>query len=285
MGSEMCIRDSPRLLSAEQAGGVSNRHKSVIMVFLPGGPSHLDIWDLKPDAPVEIRGEFRPIQTCLPGVQICEYLPRLAQRLDRFTIIRSLVGAKNDHASELCYSGYGYKDSQARQQPSLGAAVSRLQGPVDPAVPPFVSLSHPTPNRWSDPGRPGFVGPAHAPFRPAGEDRRNIVLEGISLDRLSDRSQLRTAFDQFRRKVDQSGVMESLDLYSRQALEVLTSSRLLSAIDLEQEDPRVLDRYGSGSLAPVDDGAPLHNEDFLICLLYTSPSPRDGLLARRASSA
>ena len=71
----------PTLLRAEGTAGTSNRHKSVIMVFLPGGPSHLDIWDLKPEAPVEIRGEFQPIPTAVPGVQICEHLPRLAQRM------------------------------------------------------------------------------------------------------------------------------------------------------------------------------------------------------------
>lgn len=78
------------------------------MIFLPGGPSHLDIWDLKPDAPVEIRGGFEPIQTSIPGYHVCEHMPKFAQNLDRFTIIRSLVGAKNEHASELCLSGFGY---------------------------------------------------------------------------------------------------------------------------------------------------------------------------------
>jgi hypothetical protein len=254
----------PNLLRADATAGKSNRHKSVIMVFLPGGPSHLDIWDLKPDAPVEIRGEFKPIQTSLPGVQLCEHLPQLAQRLDRFAIIRSLVGAKNEHASELCFSGFGYQDSLLRNQPSLGAAVSKLQGPAHPAVPPFVSLCHATPNRWQDPGRSGFLGPAHNPFRPAGEDRGNMVLDGITLDRLTDRKQLRTAFDRFRRNVDDSSIMESVDLYTQQAIEVLTSSRLLQALEIDREDPRVSRRYGSGTLDAVDDGAPLYNEDFLM---------------------
>ena len=81
----------PALLRAEANSPRPERHKSVIMVFLPGGPSHLDIWDLKPDAPVEIRGEFRPIQTAIPGVQLCEHLPRLAQQVERFAIILSLI--------------------------------------------------------------------------------------------------------------------------------------------------------------------------------------------------
>lgn len=254
----------PQLLQAEAVSGKSNRHKAVIMVFLPGGPSHQDIWDLKPDAPVEVRGEFRPIDTCLPGVQICEHLPQLSQNLDRFAVIRSLVGAKNEHASELCFSGYGYADSKLREQPAMGAAVSRLQGPVDRGVPPFISLVHPTPNNWRDPGRPGFLGPAHAPFKPDGEGRANMVLNGISLDRLDNREQLLTSFDRFRREVDASGVMDGLDAYTQQALQVLTSSRLVEALDIEREDPQVRERYGRGSLDPVDDGSPMHNEDFLI---------------------
>ncbi|MBC8355974.1 MAG: DUF1501 domain-containing protein [Planctomycetes bacterium] len=254
----------PSLLRAESVSDKPKRHKSVIMVFLPGGPSHLDIWDMKPEAPVEIRGEFRPIQTAIPGVNLCEHLPRLAQRLDEFAIIRSLVGAKNEHASELCFSGYGYADSLSRNQPSLGAAVSKLLGPVHPAIPPFTSLVHSTPNGWQDPGRPGFVGPAHIPFRPADEHKQSMSLGELSLERLRDRRQLRTSFDRFRRGVDASGLMDSVDQYTNQAIEVLTSNRLLTALEVEREDPRVRERYGHGSLDAVDDGAPMHNEDLLV---------------------
>jgi len=258
----LTLRD---VLWAEDVAQTPNRrHKSVIMVFLPGGPSHMDIWDLKPNAPAEIRGEFQPISTSIPGVQICEHLPRLAQRMEDLTIIRSLVGAKNEHASEICYSGWGYNDSKLRNQPSLGAAVSKLQGPASSGVPPFVSMTHPTPNNWTDPGRPGFVGAAHRPFRPAGEDRKNMVLDGITLNRLNDRRQLRSSFDQFRRGVDASGVMDSVDVYTQQAMDVLTSSRLLNALDLSREDPAVVDSYGPNSTDAVDDGAPMNNHDFLI---------------------
>jgi len=253
----------PSLLRAEEASSTPQRHKSVIMVFLPGGPSHQDIWDLKPDAPKEIRGEFRPIQTSIPGFHLCEHLPGLASQMDRFAVIRSLVGAKNEHASEICFSGFGYKDSQERNQPSLGAAASKLLGPVDPAIPPFVSLCHTTPNRWKDPGRSGFLGSAHRPFLPAGEDRQNMALNGLTLTRLQSRKQLRDTFDRFRRGLDASGVMDSVDRFSQQALDVLTSGRLLEALDVEREEPRVRRRYGQGSLDAVDDGAPLNNEDFL----------------------
>jgi len=254
----------PDLLRAEAADGGSGKHKSVIMVFLPGGPSHLDIWDLKPDAPREIRGEFSPIQTALPGIHLSEHLPQLAQRLNEFAIIRSLVGAKNEHASELCLSGFGYADSKARNQPSLGSAVSTLQGPVHASVPPFVSLIHDTPNNWKDPGRAGFLGPAHAPFRPAGKDRENMILNGVSLQRLNDRKRLRHAIERFRAEVDRTGAMHSVDHFTQQAMQVLTSSRLLNALEVDREDPRIRARYGRGSMDAVDDGAPMHNEDFLI---------------------
>jgi len=253
----------PDLLRADAASGNRNNHKSVIMVFLPGGPSHMDIWDLKPDAPVEVRGEFSPISTSVPGIQICEHLPKLAQQMDRFAIIRSLVGAKNEHASELCFSGFGYADSALRNQPSLGSAISNLQGPVNSDCPPFISLSHPTPNNWKDPGRAGFAGPAHKPFQPKDEGLQDLVLS-MPRQRLNDRQQLLTSIDRYRRQAEVSGVMQSVDSYTRQAFELLTSSRLLQALDLKNEDPRTLEKYGSGSLDPVDDGSPMHNEDFLL---------------------
>lgn len=252
----------PEILRAEEAAGKPNGHKSVIMVFLPGGPSHLDIWDLKPDAPKEIRGEFQPISTSVPGVQLCEHLPKLAQQMDRFTIIRSLVGAKNEHASELCLSGYGYADSARRNQPSLGAATSRIQGPAVAGVPPFVSLCHSTPNNWKDPGRAGFLGASHSPFRPQAEGRADMQLT-IPRNRLNDRRSLLASVDRYRRDVDASGVLDSVDTYTRQALEVLTSSRLLQALDLDREDPKVRAKYGPHSSDAVDDGAPMNNEDFL----------------------
>ena len=253
----------PELLRADAKHGNGNSHKSVIMVFLPGGPSHLDIWDLKPTAPVEVRGEFLPIQTSVPGIQICEHLPKLAQQMDRFAIIRSLVGAKNEHASELCFSGFGYADSATRNQPSLGAAVSYLQGSVKPDCPPFISLAHPTPNHWTDPGRAGFVGPAYKPFQPKDQGLQDLVLS-MPRKRLGDRRKLLASMDRYRRDAETSGVMESVDSYTQQAFELLTSNRLLQALDVKNEDPRVRERYGRGSLDAVDDGAPMHNEDFLL---------------------
>ena len=257
----------PQLLQANDLsndkGSRDRRHKSVIMVFLPGGPSHLDIWDIKPNAPVEIRGEFKPIQTSLPGFQICEHMPKLAQRMEKFTIIRSLVGAINEHASEICYSGWSYRDSQIRNQPCMGSAISHLQGSANRAIPPFISMTHPTPNRWTDPGRAGFVGPAHKPFRPSDEGKADLTLS-MSRERLQDRGQLLKSIDQIQHNLDASGEINSVDAYTRQALELLTSNQLLNALDIEKEDQRTRERYGIGTLDPVDDGAPMHNQDFLI---------------------
>ena len=136
----------PQILKAEEASsapsGKKLPHKAVIMIYLSGGPSHQDMYDLKMDAPVEIRGSFKPIQTNVPGIEICEHMPRLAQMMDKFAIIRSLYGSPDQHASDTCLSGFpiGAKGRQDNR-PSLGSAVSRLHGAVDRAVPPFVGLT------------------------------------------------------------------------------------------------------------------------------------------------
>jgi hypothetical protein len=123
----------PQLLRAEAASGVVRSHKAVIIVFLAGGPPHQDMFDLKPDAPDGIRGEYRPISTDLPGLDICEHMPRLARMMNKFVVIRSLVGAGGQHSAGQCLTGYNDLISKAQGgRPSLGAVVSRLQGPVKP---------------------------------------------------------------------------------------------------------------------------------------------------------
>src|SRR3954464_13292436 len=127
-------------LAAEARAGTRSSHKAVIMVFLCGGPPHQDMVDLKPNAPAEIRGEFKPIKTNVPGIEICEHLPKLAGMMDKFAIIRSLVGARDEHASQICNHGYTVAELRQNHVPCLGSVVSKLQGPVDPAIPPFVGL-------------------------------------------------------------------------------------------------------------------------------------------------
>src|SRR5438093_394552 len=133
------------------------------------------------------------------------------------------------------------------------------------AVPPFIGLAPKMGHmEWADPGKPGFLGVAHAPFKPDGAGKEDMVLNGVTLDRLADRKALLAGFDNFRRDVDASGLMEGLDAFNERAFGVLTSSKLLEALDLQKEDPRVVQRYGKGDPKNRDDGGPKLMEHFLI---------------------
>ena len=255
----------PQLLQAEAQMGIRRSHKAVIMIFLPGGPSHQDMFDLKMDAPKEIRGEFKPISTKVPGIQICEHLPKLAALMDKLTIIRSMVGAIDDHNAFQCLTGRISRNQPPGGWPCLGSVLSKLQGPVNKDVPPFVGLSPKMGHvPWSDAGMPGFLGVAQAPFKPDGAGKADMVLNGVTLDRLADRKNLLVNFDKFRRDVDASGMMEGLDSFNEQAFGLLTSSRLLEALDIEKEDPKVRAMYGKGDPKNRDDGGPKLMEHMLI---------------------
>lgn len=255
----------PELLRAESAAGIRNSHKSCIMIFLPGGPPHQDMFDLKPDAPAEIRGEFRPIGTNVPGIEICELFPELAKRMDKFAIIRSIVGATGDHYAHQCMTGRPHQNQPPGGWPSIGAWVSRLKGAVNPGVPPFVSLAYKCAHGpWGDPGAAGFLGVAHSPFRLIGGNSDEMVLQGITLERLKNRQQLLTSFDTFRREADTRGLMDGIDSFNQQAIGILTSSKLAEALDINQEKPETVARYGKGIIQPRDDGAPRMTENFLI---------------------
>ncbi len=254
----------PQLLQAESSAGIRRSHKAVIMIFLPGGPSHQDIFDLKMEAPSEVRGEFKPIPTNVPGIQICEHLPRLAKQMNRMAIIRSMVGALDDHDAFQCLTGRTVRNQPPGGWPSLGAVVTKLQGPVNKFVPPFVGLSPKMGEmRWARAGEPGFLGPAFGPFKPEGAGKTDMVLNGVTLDRLADRKTLLASFDTFRRDVDSSGMMEGLDAFNQQAFGLLTSSKLLEALDIEKEDPKVRANYGKGDPKNRDDGGPKLMEHFL----------------------
>ena len=151
----------PQILQAQQQSGTRLGHKAVIMIFLPGGPPHQDMFDLKPEAPAEIRGEFKPISTNVPGIQICEHLPKLAKLMDKMSIIRSIVGATGGHDAVQCLTGRSNRGMPTGGWPSLGSVLSKLEGSVNRAVPPFVGLSETTKHvEWSDPGASGFLGHA-----------------------------------------------------------------------------------------------------------------------------
>src|SRR5262245_26076138 len=252
---------------AEAHAGTSSRHKAVINIFLGGGPPHQDMWEIKTEAPAEIRGEFKPIATNVPGIQIGEVFKRIATVMDKCVVIRSVVGATGGHDAVQCMTGWPIRNlSGLGGRPSLGSVVGKLQGPVDPAVPPFVALAAPTKHMpWSDGGQPGFLGTAYAPFKPDGQGMSDLVLKGTSLEQLPDRKTLLASFDNLRREVDASGTMKGMDAITERALSVLTSSRLLEALDLSHESEKVRARYGDGKPYNFQfDGAPTVNDQLLL---------------------
>jgi len=269
-----------QLLRAEAQAGIARSHKAVIMIFLAGGPPHMDMFDLKPDAPSDIRGEYAPIPTNVPGLEICEHMPRLAQMMDKFAVVRSLVGAGGDHSAGQCLTGYKDMISKAQGgRPSLGAVVSLLQGPVHGDVPPFVGLSPRTGElRWGNPGNPGYLGLAHAPFTPFRSEsngnrnsKQGTGDAGLSLDdtaiepeRLAGRRSLLALLDNLRRKIDHDDAMLGMDSFNQRAFEVLSSRRVFEALNLSKEDPRLRARYGIGDMRNEDDGPPCCMDHFLM---------------------
>ncbi|MDA7527868.1 DUF1501 domain-containing protein [Planctomicrobium sp.] len=245
----------PSLLRAESAAGVGRSPKSVIMIYLVGGPPHQDMFDLKPNAPSEIAGPWRPIATNVPGMEICEAFPRLAQLGDKLTVIRSLVGNQSGHDAIQVFNGHHPRNpTPSGGWPQFGSMVSKVQGPSDPSAPPFVSLCYPcTHGPYNEPGS-GFLGTPHTPFRPLGPTRADMTLNGVTADHLADRVSLLKNFDQLRRDIDVGTTMEGLDAFTEQAMGLLTSSRLADALDLSKEDPATIERYGTGNPKISIDG-------------------------------
>ncbi len=274
----------PEILRAEatnvvgRSSGATRTAKGIIMVLLPGGPSHLDTFDLKPDAPAEIRGEFQPIATNQPGLEICELLPRLARVADKLTIIRSLNGFRDDHNTHWCSTGWESHPPMDSSPivagfppgdwPSMGSILSKQLGPRVPGVPPAVDLTPIDPDARfilrTPPTQPGYLGSAHAGFEVEAVDRRNIRLNGTTLDRIADRRALLTSFDRFRREVDQGGLSDGIDEFHRQALEVLASPRLAEALDLSREDETTRGLYGLTRAWPQERNGKTLLDQFLL---------------------
>ena len=256
------------ILRAEtRAGTTSQRHKGVINIFLGGGPPHQDMWDIKTEAPSEIRGEFKPIATKVPGIQIGEVFPEIAARMDKCVVIRSVVGSSGGHDAFQCMSGWPQSNMRAMGgRPSLGAVAAKVQGPVDPSVPPFVGLAARTQHApWSDAGGPGFLGASYAAFKPDGPGMANLTLRGASVETLADRRRLLSSFDSLRSDLDGSGVYKTVDALTERALGVLTSSKLVEALDLSKESAKVRERYGDGKPYQYQfDGAPTVNDQLLM---------------------
>ena len=233
----------PKLLQAEQASAGRATGKSIINIYLAGGPTHLDTFDLKPTAAREFRGEFQPIPTNVPGMQICELMPKLSQVGDKFSVIRSISGLRDEHAPQQSDSGWSEQSLRNMGgRPGIGSVMSKLWGPsqttANGTAPTFVDLTG-----WT---KTGFTGQINAGFRPDGEGRQNLSLnQTVSLRRLDDRKALLNGLDRLQRNVDQSGMLTAIDSYTDRAVGIVTSGELAKAMDLRQEDPRQLERYGA----------------------------------------
>src|SRR5436309_1035555 len=215
------------------------------------------------DAPSEVRGEFKPIETNVPGIQVCKLVPRLAKMMDKLAVVRSLVGARDEHANPICLSGYPLAEA-SKDQPSLGAAISKIYGPVERTVPPFVDLIPKTQHKpYSIPAATGFLGRGYSAARPDEQGAADMVLSGITLDRLADRRRLLASVDHFRRMAERSEMVQATDAISQQAFDILTSRKFVEALDVSREDPKVREKYGHGQDGVVGDAAPCKNEQFL----------------------
>ncbi len=260
-----------QLLAAEQVAGGGRKHKALIMIYMAGAPPHQDLIDLKPDAPKEYRGILNPISTNVPGIQISELLPNLAKIMDKWSGIRSIIGAPNgSHDSFMCYSGrkgstFNTSGQASGGWPSIGATLSKLQGTTKAGVPPFIGLApkagHPP---YGASGKPGFLGAAHGPFKPTNHSKGDLVLNGVTESRFGRRKSLLERFDLFRRDVDASGRLVGMDAFTEQALGILTSSKMADAMNLEKESLKSRERYGKGDVKNFGDGAPRNNTHFLL---------------------
>jgi len=218
----------------------SARGKSVVMIWMRGGPSHIDSFDMKPNAPAEVRGEFQPIPTNVPGIHICEHTPLLADMMDKLAIVRGIKSNDlGDHTPHYIITG----SPDRGKRPAFGGVVSHLR-PRSDGLPPYVSLMYDPPRLYDNEG-PVYLGPAHRPFAPRTEGLENLSLpKGVSLDRLRDRRNLLHEFDSMNREVDCSGAMSGLDTFTQRALKIVTSPRARDAFDLSQESAETYARYG-----------------------------------------
>ena len=257
----------PDILRAESLAGRTSNQKAVINIFLGGGPPHQDMWDIKVDAPREIRGEFDPIRTNVSGIEIGECFPKIAAMMDKFVAIRSVVGNDGAHDAFQTLTGWPRNSIQSvGGRPSIGAVASKMFGPSDPGVPPAVALAAKTQHvPWSEPGGTGYLGAAYQAFKPDGEGTSDMKLNGISVDRLQDRRAVLAGLDRLKREVDGTGMLKGMDAFSQAAFGVLTSSKLVDALDLSKEDPKLREKYGDGKPYKYQyDGAPTCNEHVLM---------------------
>jgi len=233
------------------------------MVYLTGGIGHQDTFDLKPQAPVEMRGEFRQIATAVPGTAFCEHLPKLAGCADKFTVLRSIVGQRDEHSSFQSVTGFTMGETAQRKLPHFGSIVSKVQGGTDSLTPPFIDLFPTMQHRPYNSTGAGYLGSAYHQVRADGEDLNSMKLRYIERPQFEGRQRLLMGLDEMRRRQDARGFSDADESY-RRAFEVMTSSRIIEAMDVEREDVAVRERYGKGSSKHLGDGAPMWNDQLLI---------------------
>lgn len=258
----------PDMLRMHAEGNASQRGKSVILLWLDGGPSQLETYDPKPDAPVEYRGPYNSIPTRLPGVRLCEMLPGQARLANDLIFVRSLHHGTGDHFAGAHWMLTGRFGSTAvnlpQKYPSAGSYVARVKGANQPGLPAYVGL----PAAESVYLFPGYMGSAYlgGAYNPFAVDRTNVYLsaadkryvgspswlhqfQASAIAKAEGRRDLLAGFDQIRRDVDRSGVLDSMDRYQQQALDMILGGRTRTAFDLDKEDPKLSDRYGQGPWA------------------------------------
>ncbi|HLN26654.1 MAG TPA: DUF1501 domain-containing protein [Gemmataceae bacterium] len=243
----------PALLQARDKAtmpGTSARRTSVILFWLSGGPSHLDMWDPKPAAPIEVRGPFGTIATRVPGVHLCEHLPLQARIMDRLTLIRSVDCRASDHTPITMQAGnpLARRTNDGKDgggYPSMGSVTARFRGSNDPALPAFVGLA----DSWkADVWGAGHLGTAFEPVQGTKLAGRMALPPGISVSRLQDRENLRHQFDRLQADLDTGTTMARMDRYGLQAVEMVVSGKAQKAFRLDEEADRVRDSYGRDSL-------------------------------------
>lgn len=240
-----------RLLAGEESVSPPDRDFSVILMWANGGPSHLETFDLKPDAPAEYRGEFTPIRTNVPGMEICELLPNLAKMADKFSLVRSLHHNRNEHSGGTNRFLSGYTPTAANpsdgEYPEIASVVSNKLEHTARDIPLVVA------NTKFYGGGPAYLGAANSPFMFRGDPNSpsfnvgDLTVTQEALKDLETRKRLLNTFDRFRREVDRKGTMAALDKFNERAVAMLTSPRTAEAFDMSKESDDVRDRYGRTS--------------------------------------
>jgi Protein of unknown function (DUF1501) len=236
-----------RRSEAAQAGTPLPGRKSVILLWMTGGPSHIDTWDVKPQAPPEIRGPFGTIQTKLPGVLVCEYLPKQAALMDKLTVIRSVDARESNHEPNQVFQT-GNRAAAPRvnraghKYPAIASIVARHRGVADRAMPPSVVLNMQSRSHvaWG-----GYLGHEYDPFLGNQASSLFELPRSLDLERIESRQSLQKEFDHLQRDLDLSGSMAALDRFSQQAVDIVAGGRARQVFDLESEPVRVRERFGS----------------------------------------